>query len=467
MLKRKLLLVTLFASMTIGVTGCGGSSQEEAVQESVVVEEAAEAENVQEETDEAESEDAEGNEAESTEEAGEQGKLEEFFDLSAYESYGAANGGIIPVKVNGLWGAVNYEGVEIVPCQYDGFYYAPNEKGYFVLDNCVVTEKQTEFGTTYESKDYTYFLFGPDGKLIYEGKDQVMASANFYAVKKIDWEYPKVEYYDYSGNNFLTTEVYDQTVVDAFGAYEGVATVYRSSDNGNNNMHDETSEIGILKEDNTVEWNPKVFYTDKQPISSVNHGYFVANNYAFEHGEVELYSEDCELISKGHLGCIELEGDTVKIVDYGQSNLETRFSGFFHDGEYIYNYGSKVIVIVGEKYVLVDLALCPGMTTDTMSEEIVTAVYDRIYMADANYWRVRKGEQWGYIDHDGNEAVMFDGAVSNFIDGYALILKDGKACLIDETFEVVHEYGPAEEVGNVGEFLAITVDGKDKLLKLN
>lgn len=467
-MKRKSLfaLGVILTSMMLGIAGCGGgNSKTVAEEENVIVEESADSSEVELENEaEVESEIETENIVE-TEEVSGQGRLEEFFDLSVYESYGSANGGVIPVKMNGLWGAVNYEGQEIVPCQYDGFYYAPNEKGYFVLDNCVVTEKTTDFGSTYEAKDYTYFLFGADGKLIYEGKDQVMASANFYALKKIDFEFPKVEYYDYSGNNFLTTEVYDQTVVDAFGAYDGIATVYKSSDNGS--LHEIPSEIGKLKEDNTVEWSNKTFYTDKQPISSVNHGYFVANNYAFEHGEVELYSEDCELVSKCHLGCIKLSGDDVEIVDVVNASFECRFSGFFHDGEYIYNYGSKMIVIVDEKYVLVDLALCPGMTTDTISKEIVTAVYDRIYMADANYWRVRKGEQWGYIDHDGNEVAMFDNSVSNFIDGYALILKDGKACLIDETFEVVQEYGSAEAVGNVGEFFAITADGKDKLLKMN
>ena len=128
---------------------------------------------------------------------------------------------------------------------------------------------------------------------------------------------------------------------------------------------------------------------------------------------------------------------------------------FYHDGAYFYNYGSNMVWTVGERDVLVDFALHPGMTFETADNRIVKAVYDQISMNDENYWLVKDGERWGYIDHDGQEAAMFEDAAA-FYQGYALVREEGTAYLIDETFEKVQNLGEADSVSTIGELFVVT-----------
>ena len=68
---------------------------------------------------------------------------------------------------------------------------------------------------------------------------------------------------------------------------------------------------------------------------------------------------------------------------------------------------------------------------------------------------MQDGEAWGYIDHDGQEAAMFEDA-SGFCNGYALVREGGTAYLIDETFEKVQDLGEADSVSTIGELFVVT-----------
>ena len=142
----------------------------------------------------------------------------------------------------------------------------------------------------------------------------------------------------------------------------------------------------------------------------------------------------------------------VRAEDYSDEN--NSFLGFYHDGAYFYNYGPNMVLILGDQDVLVDFNRYPGMTMENADSRIVKAVYDKIYMSDGKYWIVKKGEKWGYIDHDGREAAMFDD-VSSFYREYTLVLEDGKAYLINEEFEKLQDLGEADSVGVYGELFAV------------
>ena len=71
--------------------------------------------------------------------------VEEILALSEYESFGSARGGVMPVKKDGLWGAVNYRNEVIVPFEYSNF-QAPDDSGNFVMGD-----------TTEEGRFYTLF----------------------------------------------------------------------------------------------------------------------------------------------------------------------------------------------------------------------------------------------------------------------------------------------------------------------
>lgn len=116
------------------------------------------------------------------EEAGE--TLEEILALSEYESYGIAKGGVMPVKKDGLWGAVNYQNEVIVPFEHADF-QAPDDSGNFVMVDRTVEEVENEVlgeTVTYEMEHKSYTLFDPQGNVLYQGDQQVRASSGMYIV---------------------------------------------------------------------------------------------------------------------------------------------------------------------------------------------------------------------------------------------------------------------------------------------
>ncbi|MDE7272760.1 MAG: sigma-70 family RNA polymerase sigma factor [Lachnospiraceae bacterium] len=378
------------------------------------------------------------------------------FDLSEYESFGHACGGVIPVKKNGLWGAVDYDKKEIVACSYSGFWKMPNLSGYFVLtDNSGGVE--------------TYILFAPDGTKVYEGTDEVMASGNFYAIRLDpsndaygNWE-GAVDYYDYHGNKVLSTTYLDGTAFlsPVSGAYDGKTPVrrqrYRASDHGI------VMEGGILYADGTVVWDEEPYQEDSTegnsvivfhyPLGTPNHGYTVENNMLYENGAISVYTEDRSRELYHHLSYITYNGE--RLVESYNEGYD--WTGFVYDGGRVSNYGSHMVWIMNGRHILVDLT-----RTDM---DMIQAVYDDIVLSMESYWLVQKGERWGYIDHDGNEVAMYDDA-SEFANGYALIIDSGNACLINEKFEIVEECGPADRVSGFGELLGMEKDGMLSLIHI-
>ncbi len=133
--------------------------------------------------------------------------------------------------------------------------------------------------------------------------------------------------------------------------------------------------------------------------------------------------------------------------------------GYVYDGEVYYNYGSMMVLHVGDKDVLIDISKAQGMTSDTVDDKIVVAVYDEIDMdMSANYWMYKDANKAGYIDLKGQDVkVVYDDATS-FVDGYAFVVKNGKGSIIDETFAEVEEIGDAKSVELSGDVVSITSD---------
>lgn len=159
---------------------------------------------------------------ETTDETGEEEKVEVKYigegikelGISGYEMYGGAHANVIPVKKNGLWGAINYQGEQIVPCEYSVYYAAANEKGYFIL-----------------SDGENNYLFNSIGEIIYAGTEDLVASGNMYAKTMKygdDIVQGGVEYYSYDGELILNTEVNDWMAIWANGFYDGIATLYET-----------------------------------------------------------------------------------------------------------------------------------------------------------------------------------------------------------------------------------------------
>ena len=196
-------------------------------------------------------------------------------------------------------------------------------------------------------------------------------------------------------------------------------------------------------------------YYTRLPLSTVNHGYYAAGTFEYDAGWITMCTDTYEIL--GECDFYHAEPDAEKGFVYSEDYFDEQnsFRSFYHDGAYFYNYGSNMVWTVGERDVLVDFALHPGMTFETADNRIVKAVYDQIYMNDENYWLVKDGEKWGYIDHDGQEAAMFEDATA-FYQGYALVREEGTAYLVDEAFEKVQDLGEADSVSTIGELFVVT-----------
>ena len=412
--------------------------------------------------------------------------VEEILALSEYESFGSARGGVMPVKKDGLWGAVNYRNEVIVPFEYSNF-QAPDDSGNFVMGD-----------TTEEGRFYT--LFDPQGNILYEGDQQVRASGGMYIVLRegdpLGEGQREIAYHRTDGTLVQALSAHPWAFINGF--YDGVSQVYRAEyddvlvgqgEGVGYSYSTGSYQIGEVDAAGNIEWHEDPLYTryleraeeeyqsaveeaaggeddfanvggmdsyyTRLPLSTVNHGYYVAGTFEYDAGWISMCTDTYEIL--GECDFYSAEPDAEKGFVYSEDYFEEQNSlrSFYHDGAYFYNYGSNMVWTVGERDVLVDFALHPGMTFETADNRIVKAVYDQIYMNDENYWLVKDGERWGYIDHDGQEAAMFEDATA-FYQGYALVREEGTAYLIDETFEKLQDLGEADSVSTLGELFVVT-----------
>ncbi len=439
-------------------------------------------------------------EAPGEEDAGE--AVEEILALSEYESFGSARGGVMPVKKDGLWGAVNYQNEVIVPFEHADF-QAPDDSGNFVMVDRTVEEVEDEVlgeAVTYEMEHKSYTLFDPQGNVLYEGDQQVRASGGMYIVltekDPLGEGQREIAYHRTDGTLVQALPAHPWAFINGF--YDGVSQVYRAEyddvlvgqgEGVGYSYSTGSYQIGEVDAAGNIEWHEDPLYTryleraeeeyqsaveeaaggeddfanvggmdsyyTRLPLSTVNHGYYVAGTFEYDAGWISMCTDTYEIL--GECDFYSAEPDAEKGFVYSEDYFEEQNSlrSFYHDGAYFYNYGSNMVWTVGERDVLVDFALHPGMTFETADNRIVKAVYDQISMNDENYWLVKDGERWGYIDHDGQEAAMFEDAAA-FYQGYALVREEGTAYLIDETFEKVQNLGEADSVSTIGELFVVT-----------
>lgn len=437
-------------------------------------------------------------------------EVEELFDLNndKYESTGYAYGGVIPVYNGSKWGALNYNGAEIIPCEYDGFICGPNKDGYIVMMK----------GD--ENAEYT--LFDNTGKTIYQGTEHIVASNGFYIIAHGDevngLTNTLIDYYHYDGE--LIASIDTQSPGDwgvswePHGFYDGLSLVEKNMGNVVYSRSDQTAvmpfDVGFVNEEGIVDWHDGDGFDETNfsevmgyeeytsqgtaanntnntnnttgqaygamgvanesvPMNSLNNGYYLAY-YEFS-GERVLRDKD-HIVAAIMMDMITLQDDSLI---YGKDNVtvagnsfpiygndsgkyydDNRILAYPSDGDYYYNYGSKILMYINGKYVLMDLL---------SSEDLKYSVFDYCAMNDEKYWLVQSGEQWGYIDHEGEIKALFEDAGA-FHDGVAPIVEGKTAYLIDENFEKIQELGDADSVYCAGEIFVIDKDGNKKLFAL-
>lgn len=440
----------------------------------------------------------------------EQTGLRELFVLDdAYESYGSAYGGSIPVKKDGLWGAINYDNEVIVPFEYDGFYAAGDKLGNFILYKSTITEETydlSELGmgsntVTYETREY--HLFDNQGNIIYQGEDEVCASGGMYiTLAESEEDYScRITYHSLDGTELVSEQLeFEDARINGF--YDGISNFYcsygteiyvdMSSADGMGSFGDDViPQIAAVDMQGDLAWNDDPYYDiwwdrinaqieaesnstsasaiangaggssfmGRALLSTMNHGYYITGSDYIEPGYISVYTEKGDNIANIDYFFLSADGNGGVTNHSGMYNEDNYYRGYFVDGVTFYNYGSNMMFGVNDKNILVDFSKNSNPENeveDLSMNEVVTAVYDYIAMADEEYWLVRSGDRWGYIDHDGNEMAMFEEAGS-FANGHAVVLENGEAWLIDTDFDKLESLGAADSVSSMGELFAVTV----------
>ena len=432
--------------------------------------------------------------------------------VDAYESYGNAYGGSIPVKKDGLWGAVNYDNEVIVPFEYDGFYAAGDKLGNFILYKSTFTEETydlSELGlgtNTVTNETREYFLFDNQGNILYQGGDKVRASGGMYITLTENEEdfSARITYHSLDGKEIVSELCeYDNARINGF--YDGISNFYTSygteiyvdmggADGFGPFEDDVIPRIATVDLQGNLSWREDPYYYiwwdrinasitrsmesraargesgtitngvsagsffGSALLSTMNHGYYVTGSDYIEPGYICVYSEAGDNIANLDYFLFSAAGDSMVTNGYDHYNEDNYYRGYFVDGVTFYNYGSNMVFVVDGRNFLVDFSRNsnPGNDSEDLNiSEMVTAVYDYISMADEEYWLVQSGDRWGYIDHDGNEAAMFDDAGS-FSNGHAIVLEDGEAWLIDTDFNKLENLGAADSVSAMGELFSVT-----------
>lgn len=218
-------------------------------------------------------------------------------------------------------------------------------------------------------------------------------------------------------------------------------------------------ELEVIEDEADLSSGPQ-FHMDTILNAPVG-GYFVSNDVYDVTDPYTFYDEKGTWVAD--IDTSYMKADNKKGFVVGNfNNGEVEVSKYISDGEIFWNYGSNMVLEIGEKDVLIDAAKVAGMTADSLNDRMVVAVYDDINITDSQYWMFRDGDRCGYIDHKGKEMKLTYDDATDFVNGHALVVKNGTAILIDEEFAELEEIGPASGVIISGDVMMVLKDGTVK-----
>ena len=393
-----------------------------------------------------------------------------------------------------LYGAYSLDGKEIAPIQYEG-YCQPNDYGYFVL------MKDLDENGNYSQYDLFSsngdIIYSGPYNVVASNEAYIIAKQNKNSNTRGGYDEDfKMEYYTY--DNKLLVSV-DCTSLDGLwmtpnGFIEGQSVVIKADVvRGEKYFYSKENYIwyggfynyliGFVSPDGTVVWKdgdgvdvsdtskymtgqemmefskndsrlkgssiPEGEWDLMRPMNAPVDGYMMGV-FDNEPYSIKYYMRDSNgyTISVSPWGMILGDDGQMYMclgnnVDENNELCETGYSSgaytgmpgdiinrtqyFYHNGFNVANYGTTMLLRTDTKYILVDFP-----------EELDASwhVFDSCSMSMEKYWLISLNDKWGYCNHDGEVIQLYDDA-TEFYNGYAVIIEDGKAYLIDEYLEKV------------------------------
>ena len=427
-------------------------------------------------------------------------------DISAYSMYAASFGGIIPVSKDDKWGVIDYTGKEIIPCEYDDI-QLPNDRGYIVMalfndngrENILFDKNGNRILTTTDkivaSSDayvitteepagpgivtfYKYYDY--DGKLLAEipteYPDESFTSDRphgFYDGKSAVMGQYRGRFYD-KEQIFDYVTMYDFGFVDILGKTDWV--VGGLGEPGDAYL-DETEAWAVqeqfLSEHSEIA-DPFVLGLKQEvqyPVNSPVEGFFLTVPRDFDLEGYYLRSVDGSNVCYFCPWDMKIVDDTLKysrlMVDDSGRMIPTfvgpleesdtppddfglyssaSLTGFPYDGDYFYNYGTKVVLVSNRKYALINL-----------DAELEYKIFDYFVTGAGKNCLCQIGEDRFYCDHDGNIVSQAYEEASPFTSkGYALVNEGQETWLINENFEKLVKVGSFTGLSANGDLLTIS-----------
>lgn len=409
-----------------------------------------------------------------------------------YDSYGSAKDGMVVVEKDGLYGLVTFDDQVIVPIEYSDCLFRINDDG------------QTVFGD-----DGGYKVFDREGNVLFETEMWIKAVSDGVVLMVESNREDQSYTYRY--------ETLDGTVVNepeypgyigqmgAVGFNEG----YAFADNGDGDIriqkdgswqsmkelrapYDLSQKVHMVKDEEAkaettgksnsgfqVEANGTSGLMDimAYPLGVCHNGYFVSGGMQFEDTNGDYYILNPEGTEQYRFRIREL----IDHLGYSfyESNASWKIDSYEVNGSLCYSYGTlmsiKLTLDEEEKTYLIDLSKLEwrdysgseaykdlsfdevsvfGVRRMIIPDGALLAVSDSLDISDNKYWLVGENGKWGYVDHDGKKQEMFDDA-SEFVNGKAMVIKDGKAYYIDENLKCSEEGMEADAVYTYGEMFIV------------
>lgn len=393
-----------------------------------------------------------------------------------YDNYRFCNRGLIPVEKDGKCGLVTCDNQVVVPLEYESGCYMVNKEGqsffkkgerYYIFDQngneiCNIDTKGLTvksindgvvFATNGDGFDTNFAYYSIDGGVIYEsdveqGGDKGATAFNEGYAFCVDNDYiMRLE----PDGDYVTME----QLLEELKAK-------KQKPSGGGSM---TSSVVLME----------------VPIGAPIDGFYFNRAYA---GSLD---------SAGHYMLRSVDGENVYTWDmssiynkeglsYYYSDIPAKFRLHWIDGTSYYHYGTIICAFLDKgdvkSHYLIDMsklkvneADLPYMKEDEyvdadkyiLTDEALIATGEYIGLNREKYWLIQKNGKWGYIDHDGNMIATYEDA-TDFYDGNALIVEEGKAYLIDENLEKVREIGLAQGVTNCGEIFRVQTENGEMMV---
>jgi len=377
-----------------------------------------------------------------------------------------SNGGVIITRKDGLYGAMNYAGEEIVPNIYSTFSLTPNEQGYFALGN-----------------EETIYVFNPSGeiklsdnikRLIICG-DKAFYTQDYYRPEN-DVCYAGITLYDLSKNMPLYSIGQDYDYMEPYGFVNVVSTegdfyytdmstsdLYKIiiSEDGDSSVEhvtttENTIETDVLEQpvEGTTLFEGNGGTSGSRADRQTDGGYYIWSCFVDGYARGQMIQTDAEILTNPD-GTEQYKFNKYQLLN----NWNVSDKSYFDNGVWKYNKGKQFVVSYEDiatgitKCHLIDMSYA---TCDTESfvqnpEAVIIASYDSITLSDSPWYLAGKDGKWFYIDETGKIVHDSYKDYAAFYGGYAVIVDmDGRAYMIDENFNKVAGGYVAEGVHTEG-----------------